>query len=121
MKPPDVLALIIEHMPGAVGARVVDERPDDGTSTFVRVLRTGGQGRENRLRQVVQVTLDSYARTKDGAKLLADNADEWMHSLPASSLPINAILGSSTPSDFPDTDTRSARYTATYQVGTRVR
>lgn len=121
MKPPDVHALIIEHLPAAVGAPVVDERPDDGTGTFVRALQTGGAGRSNRIRQATQITLDSYARTKAGAKLLAFNVDEWMHKLPESSLPVNSIIGSSTPSDFPDPTTKSFRYTATYQVGTRLR
>lgn len=121
MKPPDVQQLIVDHLGSAVGALVVKSRPDDGTGTYVRVLRTGGAGRSNRIRQTVQVTLDSYARTTDGAKLLAENVDEWVHALPESALPISTVAGASTPSELPDPNVKSARYTATYQLVVKLR
>lgn len=116
MKPPDVRALILEHLPEAVGALVVSTRPDNDTKTFVRALRTGGPGRSNRILQTVQITVDCYARTPDGAQELAENVDAWMHSLPSSPLPINSIASATTPADYPDPDTGSPRFTATYQL-----
>ncbi|GAB3293027.1 hypothetical protein [Pseudoclavibacter terrae] len=116
MKPPDVKALILQHLPEVVGAVVVSSRPDNGTNRYVRVLASGGDGRSNRLQQTLQVTLDVYAESTGRAHTLAMDADAWMHALPASALPINRIAGATTPAEYPDPDVGLARYTATYQV-----
>lgn len=116
MKPPDVKALILEHLPDVVGAPVVSTRPDNGVAKFVRVIGTGGPGRSNRILQTVQVTIDSYASSTGGAFSLAADVDAWVHSLPSSPLPINSIASGTTPADYPDPDTGSPRYTATYQL-----
>ena len=116
MKPPDVKALFIQHLPDVVAVPVVSKRPDDGTRKFVRVVGTGGPGRSDRILQTVQITVDSYAPSTGAAYELAADVDAWVHSLPASGLPIGMIPWATTPSEYPDPDTGSPRYTATYQL-----
>lgn len=113
---PDVKALLLAHLPPLVGAPTVSTRPDDGTKRFVRVIATGGPGRRERHLMTVQLTIDCYAPTAGLAAQLAAAVDEAMHALPTSDIPVAAVPWSTTPMDYPDPDTGSARYTATYQV-----
>lgn len=119
MRPPDIKALVMEYLRGIVKVPVVSTRPDNGTPAFVRVIATGGAGRSNRVLQQVQLTIDCYETSTGRAATLATTVDEAIHQLPISPLPVNSVTGG-TPQDYPDPDVKSPRYTATYQLVTKL-
>lgn len=121
MKPPDVKALVLAYLRDRVAVPVVSTRPDDGTASFVRVIGTGGPGRHDRILQTVQLTIDCYAASTGRAYDLAATVDAAMHDLPASDVPVSHVPWATTPQDYPDPDTGSARYTATYQLVVKLR
>lgn len=106
----------MQHLRAELGVRVVSTRPDDGTTSFVRVIATGGPGRSRRILQGVQLTIDCYDTSAGRAFTLANRVDEVMHGLPASDVSVAAVPWSTTPADYPDPDTGSPRYTGTYQL-----
>ena len=116
LQPPEVKVILFDYLADLVDAPVLSERPDDGvTKRFVRVIASGGPGRQNRIRQIVQVTIDSYAPTTGTADDLARAVDAAIYALPASTQPINSVPWATTPQDYPDPDV-GPRYTATYQL-----
>ncbi|PPF39974.1 hypothetical protein [Pseudoclavibacter sp. AY1H1] len=116
IRPPDVEGIVLDYLKSFVDASVVSKRPDDGTTSFVRVIGTGGPGRSQRILQTVQLTIDSYAPTLGLAFDLAQDVDAAIHALPSSNEPVNSVPWSTTPRNDPDPDTQSPRYTATYQL-----
>ena len=120
----DVKALLLAHLPTALGVPVVSKRPDQKPTSpapaeFVVVIGTGGAGRSQKVAQETQLTLDTYASTTGKAMALALRVDAAMYALVASDLPVSAVDGW-TPSESPDPDTGQARMTATYRLRTRL-
>lgn len=114
---PDVKLFVMRHLRSAVDVPVVSTRPDDGkTVSFVRVIATGGPGRHDRVLQTVQVTVDSYAASAGAAATLAARVDDAVHDMVRPGAPVAAVPWGTSPQDYPDPDTGSARYTATYQL-----
>ena len=70
--------------------------------------------------QHTQLTIDCYAASTGLAARLASDVEALMHGLPESPVPVVEVTGN-TPADNPDPDTGHARYSATYQLRTRVR
>ena len=118
---PDTKALVMDYLAGALPVPVVSIRPDggDAPTKFVRVLVTGGAGRSQQLLTRTQVTVDAYAPTGGAARDLAATVEALVHDLPATPVPVAAVTGT-TPTELPDPDTASPRWTATYTLTTRI-
>lgn len=115
MRIPDLVPALRTYLAGEVGVPVVLARPDDGTTRYVVVIATGGLGRQRRVLQGIQFTIDSYGATTGVARALSYEVDSAMHGLVGSVVPIARVTGS-TPSDSPDPEPESPRFTATYQL-----
>lgn len=114
---PDLIPSLRSYLASIIGVPVVVTRPDDGTTKFVLLIATGGTGRERRVLQRFQVTVDSYGPTPGVARALAYSVDAAMYSLaePSSGIQVSRVTGSS-PADSPDVEPESPRFTATYQL-----
>ncbi|MDU0349233.1 hypothetical protein [Actinomyces sp. MRS3W] len=121
MTAPDVKALVMAALAAGLDCPVVSRRPDNGEAParFVRVIDTGGTGRADRILTVGQVTVDSYAASTGQARDLAATVEAIICDLPATTVPVANVTCTS-PAELPDPDTGQARYTATYQITTRL-
>ncbi|MDO4888160.1 MAG: hypothetical protein Q3979_05595 [Actinomycetaceae bacterium] len=115
MRAPDVKKLVLDHLAETLGVPVASKRLDDGTAAYVLVLATGGAGRVDKIVCHVQLTLDSYGPTAGTAFDTANRVDAAMYGLPASTVPVASVRGS-TPAYSPDPVSEQDRYTATYQI-----
>lgn len=116
--PPNVHRILLDYLPTVTGVPALPKRPDVKTAPdwYTRVLSTGGPGRREKHLITLQFTLDSYAPTPGDASDLAFLTDGAVHAIPSAHLSICAVPWSTTPQDYPDPDTKSARFSATYQL-----
>lgn len=116
--PPNAHRILLDYLPTItlVPATALRLDGEDAPAEYTRVIATGGPGRQQRHLMTLQFTVDSYALTPGRAAEIAFLADGAIHALPAAHLSIGAVPWSTSPLDYPDPDTESARYSATYQL-----
>ncbi|QWW20130.1 hypothetical protein I6B53_03265 [Schaalia sp. 19OD2882] len=122
MTNPDPKEILLRHLGEALKLPVVSKRPDsDVPDEFVVITVLGGPGRSQKVLTTASLTVDSYALSTGQAAALAAKVDDLVHALPASPELIAHVVGS-TPGELPDPDrTDRPRYTATYQITTKMK
>lgn len=126
---PDIQKMILDYLPKALASDIPEEldgvsyvavKPSDmGDKPYALVLATGGPGVSNKIMYRAQITVDAYATTAYWAGVLARLVSSALHQLPLTEGPV-AQVESPAPAEFPDPDTDLARYTATFQINTRL-
>jgi hypothetical protein len=115
-------ALVMGRLREVLGGDVpvVSKRPDLASGeqpapSFVVVVAAGGPGRTQRILQESNVTVDCYATSTGLARDLAATVDEAVLSMREDSPGVTGASGTD-PAEYPDPDTKSPRFTATYQL-----
>lgn len=108
----DALAVTIARLREGLGVWAGAEVPEPRPKTFITVERTGG-GAQDRLDHP-ELAVQSWAQTNLEAHELARRADALMLDLPLAT----EVMGvtRTTLTDWPDPDSRSARYQGVYQL-----
>lgn len=117
---PDVEALIVEDFatnlaPYPVATAVPDPRP----AAFIRILRTGGEGRTQRVLERVNITVEAWADDEVTAHNIAADCEARLFELADLPGEFYSVEPFSSPARLPDPVSAQHRYTATYQVTVR--
>lgn len=113
---PDVEDLLSTHMGTALGVAVGTRLAS--STTFIRVLRTGGPA-PTRVTDSPQVTVEAYHARESGAIALLARARRYLADLPGTSLsgwPVKSFTELGGPVNLPDPSTDLHRYTFTAVV-----
>lgn len=83
---PQALKHVVAILAAQAAVPVVGGSPEDGTTTYVRVRRTGGV-QINKVMETAQFTVDAYAPADDLVEDLAQSIRSYCKNLPGTHLP----------------------------------
>lgn len=105
----------------AVSVPVASRAPDPLVASFVRVFRSGGPGRTNRVAEVATVVVESFAATEMAAQQIAQTCRTTIAELedttPAVGVHVKAVTEVSSPGNLPHPTIPGSRYTQTFDIG----
>lgn len=125
LAPPAVDALLVSYLnanlPAAFGVHVSTRIPNPRPAALVRVSLTGGAGRSAVALHTSTVTVESWGPDVPTAASIARYVDALLYAAPGEIPDLYAVGPVGAVQYYPDADTGTERYQASYQLVTRVR
>jgi len=125
LAPPAIDALLVaylqETIPPEFGVRVSTRIPNPRPDALVRVMLTGGAGRSSVVLHTSTVAVEAWGPDVPSASSLANYVDALLFAAPGDIPDLYGVRSVGAVQYYPDADTGAERYTASYELVTRVR
>lgn len=113
-------AVLVNYLAGELAVPVATRVPHPRPPSFVRLILTGGAGRYDVALHRATVSLEAWAASVPEASDLARQVDALLYAAPGAVPGVYAVEPVGAVQSYPDADSGSERYTATYDVVTRL-
>jgi len=112
------LVATLAGLPDRVATRIPTPRPE----RFHRVLVTGGPGRQNRISEVVTISIESYAPTETAAQQMAQAARSAINATQGrevAGVHVKTVTEDSRPGNLPSPTVPGSRYVQSFSIHLR--